>query len=182
LVPPVFLADGPDGALYVCDMYRKTIEHPDYLPEEVRKRTDFESGKQMGRIWRVVSTRSVRAAKPGAFRDELARISKDIKDEREVEKLADDPNPRVRFGLALALGDSTGPFAITTLAKLAAQDPRDHWMRAAVLSGIAGREASFFQAIESDSMRLISCRCFSISMEASMRACLDEHLIGLPKR
>ena len=35
-------------------MYRKTIEHPDYLPVEIRKRTDFEGGKTMGRIWRVV--------------------------------------------------------------------------------------------------------------------------------
>lgn len=51
---PVFLASGPDGALYFCDMYRKTIEHPDYLPAEIRKRTDFESGKTMGRIWRIV--------------------------------------------------------------------------------------------------------------------------------
>ncbi len=50
---PVFLAPGPDGGLYIADMYRKVIEHPDYLPEEVRKRTDFESGKAMGRIWRV---------------------------------------------------------------------------------------------------------------------------------
>jgi putative membrane-bound dehydrogenase-like protein len=53
---PVFLADGPDGALYVCDMYRKTIEHPEYLPDEVRKHTDFESGKDMGRVWRLVKT------------------------------------------------------------------------------------------------------------------------------
>src|SRR5262249_51905031 len=53
---PVFLAHGPDGALYVCDMYRKTIEHPDYLPVEIRKHTDFDSGKTMGRIWRVVRT------------------------------------------------------------------------------------------------------------------------------
>lgn len=51
---PVFLAAGPEGALYVADMYRKTIEHPDYLPVEIRKHTDFESGKGMGRIWRVV--------------------------------------------------------------------------------------------------------------------------------
>ncbi len=51
---PVFLAHGPEGAVYICDMYRKTIEHPDYLPAEIRKRTDFESGKTMGRIWRVV--------------------------------------------------------------------------------------------------------------------------------
>ncbi len=50
---PVFLADGPDGALYVADMYRKTIEHPDYLPGDVRKHTDFESGKSQGRIWRL---------------------------------------------------------------------------------------------------------------------------------
>ncbi|MHA3771245.1 PVC-type heme-binding CxxCH protein [Verrucomicrobiota bacterium sgz303538] len=50
---PVFVTSGPDGALYVCDMYRKVIEHPDYLPEEVRKHTDFEAGKDLGRIWRV---------------------------------------------------------------------------------------------------------------------------------
>jgi putative heme-binding domain-containing protein len=51
---PVFLAHGPEGALYLCDMYRKTIEHPDYLPVEIRKHTDFEGGKGMGRIYRVV--------------------------------------------------------------------------------------------------------------------------------
>ena len=53
---PVFLAHGPEGALYLCDMYRKTIEHPDYLPVEIRKHTDFEGGKGMGRIYRVVRT------------------------------------------------------------------------------------------------------------------------------
>lgn len=52
---PVNLAVGPDGALYVCDMYRKTIEHPEYLPEATRKVTDFESGKDMGRIYRIVA-------------------------------------------------------------------------------------------------------------------------------
>lgn len=63
---PVFLATGPDGALYVADMYRGTIEHPDYLPEEVRKRTDFESGRERGRIWRITSKtgRSRRAEAP----------------------------------------------------------------------------------------------------------------------
>ena len=59
---PVFLASGPEEALYICDMYRKTIEHPDYLPAEIRKRTDFESGRGMGRIWRD-GQRSSRAAR-----------------------------------------------------------------------------------------------------------------------
>ncbi|MBM3288904.1 MAG: dehydrogenase, partial [Candidatus Hydrogenedentes bacterium] len=52
---PVFLANGPDGALYVCDMYRATIEHPVYLPEEIRGSADFEGGKDRGRIYRVTS-------------------------------------------------------------------------------------------------------------------------------
>lgn len=50
---PVFLANGPTGALYVCDMYRKTIEHPTYLPAEIAKITDFGSGKDRGRIYRI---------------------------------------------------------------------------------------------------------------------------------
>jgi putative heme-binding domain-containing protein len=53
---PVYLANAPDGALYICDMYRKTVEHPQYLPGDVRKHTDFESGKDKGRIYRVVAT------------------------------------------------------------------------------------------------------------------------------
>ena len=41
---PVFLANGPDGALYLCDMYRETIEHPQYLPPEISAVTDFGAG------------------------------------------------------------------------------------------------------------------------------------------
>jgi putative membrane-bound dehydrogenase-like protein len=52
---PVFLSNGPDGALYMCDMYRKSIEHPTYLPDEVAAITDFESGKKHGRIYRIKS-------------------------------------------------------------------------------------------------------------------------------
>ena len=63
---PVFLETGPDGALYICDMYRKVIEHPEYLPVEVRKHTDVESGKGMGRIWRVISAERRQARKPKA--------------------------------------------------------------------------------------------------------------------
>lgn len=51
---PVFLANGPDGALYMCDMYRATIEHPVYLPEEIRGAADFEGGKDCGRIYRII--------------------------------------------------------------------------------------------------------------------------------
>jgi len=52
---PVFAATGPDGALWVADLYRKVIDHPEYLPVEVRGRLDFEAGKDLGRLWRVRS-------------------------------------------------------------------------------------------------------------------------------
>lgn len=51
---PVFLGNGPDGALYVADMYRREIDHPAYVPEESRAKFDFRSGKTAGRIYRIV--------------------------------------------------------------------------------------------------------------------------------
>ncbi len=51
---PVSLASGPDGALYVVDMYRAVIEHPDFMPIELKNRPDLWLGKDKGRIWRIV--------------------------------------------------------------------------------------------------------------------------------
>lgn len=72
---PVFLAQGPDGALYLCDMYRKTIEHPDYLPVELRKHTDFDSGRHLGRIWRVVSKGASAEVLADLRKADLGRLS-----------------------------------------------------------------------------------------------------------
>lgn len=51
---PVFVGEGPDGALYIADMYRREIDHPAYVPEESRGQLDFSSGRDRGRIYRVV--------------------------------------------------------------------------------------------------------------------------------
>ncbi|WP_373652358.1 PVC-type heme-binding CxxCH protein [Schlesneria sp. DSM 10557] len=56
---PVNLANGPDGALYIVDMYRAVIEHPDWMPNELRTRKDLHDGNDRGRIWRVKSEESV---------------------------------------------------------------------------------------------------------------------------
>jgi putative membrane-bound dehydrogenase-like protein len=77
---PVFLATGPDGALYVCDMYRKTIEHPQYLPEEIRKRTDFDAGKGMGRIWRVTHANRKPQGRPRVFAPERVSTARLVRD------------------------------------------------------------------------------------------------------
>ncbi len=51
---PVNMELGPDGALYVVDMYRCVIEHPDFVPDELKRRPDQRLGDDRGRIWRVV--------------------------------------------------------------------------------------------------------------------------------
>ena len=51
---PVFLGSGPDGALYLADMHRREIDHPQYVPEDSRQLLDFEGGKDRGRIYRIV--------------------------------------------------------------------------------------------------------------------------------
>jgi putative membrane-bound dehydrogenase-like protein len=50
---PVNLQVGPDGALYVVDMYRAVIEHPQWIPLELQKRWDLRAGSDRGRIYRV---------------------------------------------------------------------------------------------------------------------------------
>lgn len=51
---PVQFANAPDGALYICDMYREVIEHPWSLPPNLKKHLDLNSGNDRGRIYRVV--------------------------------------------------------------------------------------------------------------------------------
>ncbi len=56
---PTMLRTGPDGALWVADMYRLVIEHPEYIPAETRERLDFRAGDKQGRIYRVYPRHSM---------------------------------------------------------------------------------------------------------------------------
>ncbi len=53
---PVMVRTGPDGALWVVDMYRYMIEHPQWLPQNGKDelRPWYRSGEGRGRIYRVV--------------------------------------------------------------------------------------------------------------------------------
>ena len=50
---PVFVTTGPDGAVWVADMYRLVIEHPEWIPKEWQERLDLRAGHDRGRIYRV---------------------------------------------------------------------------------------------------------------------------------
>ena len=51
---PTMLRTGPDGALWIADMYRAVIEHPEWIPDDVEKRIDLRAGADRGHIYRVV--------------------------------------------------------------------------------------------------------------------------------
>ena len=54
---PVNLMNGPDGALYVVDMYRGLIQHRNYVTSYLRQQVErrgLERPIHRGRIWRIV--------------------------------------------------------------------------------------------------------------------------------
>lgn len=51
---PAQYANAPDGTLYIMDMYREVIEHPASLPPIIKQHLDLTSGRDRGRIYRVL--------------------------------------------------------------------------------------------------------------------------------
>src|SRR5207249_875893 len=50
---PSMCRTGPDGALWISDMYRFVIEHPKWVPEAAQKKLNLRAGDDKGRIYRV---------------------------------------------------------------------------------------------------------------------------------
>lgn len=108
---PVGLEPGPDGALYLIDMQRDVIEHPDYIPEKVRKKLDLRAGHDRGRIYRLVHPGSdTRPVLPGTRRVQ-----------EQVALLAH-LNAWVRFTVQRLLIESPVPDALPAIRRLARSD------------------------------------------------------------
>ena len=119
---PVSFASGPDGALYVADMYRGLIQHGKYITEYLREQTlsrKLDKPVHCGRIWRIVP-RKWKASKPeasskassdklidnlsstnGWIRDTSQRLLIERNDPNSIKSLEytvlDNPNPLARF-------------------------------------------------------------------------------------
>ncbi|MGB2713098.1 MAG: PVC-type heme-binding CxxCH protein [Vicinamibacterales bacterium] len=59
---PVAFANGPDGALYVADLYREILDFSDGIPESIKRVKDLNRGNDRGRIYRIVPDRFRRPA------------------------------------------------------------------------------------------------------------------------
>jgi putative membrane-bound dehydrogenase-like protein len=51
---PVEARTGPDGALWIVDMYRYVIEHSRWIPQNVQDELDVYAGNNLGRIYRIL--------------------------------------------------------------------------------------------------------------------------------
>ena len=78
---PVNFVNAPDGSLYVLDMYRETVEHPHSIPAEIKKFLYLTSGRDRGRVYRLVS--------PDMKRRPVIRIG-DLDDRQLVAQLDHD--------------------------------------------------------------------------------------------
>lgn len=109
---PVNLANGPDGALYVVDMYRAVIEHPQFMPTELKNRPDLYEGNTRGRIYRIVPAKQTGA--PRTRLDVFANASA-----AELVSVLEHPNAWHRETAARLLLEQRDSAAVAKLTECA---------------------------------------------------------------
>ncbi len=129
---PANLASGPDGYLYVVDMYRQHIETPVSIPEDLKKDMDFANGEQYGRIWRIFPKEGEK--RPVVLPDLRAKTP------AELVALLEHPNQWWRLNAQRILVEKQDKSVITTLQQMAAShaDPRPRLHAIYTLEALGG--------------------------------------------
>ena len=153
---PVFCAGGPDGAIYLADMYRGVIQHRNFMTTFLRRQVDARKLDQpldRGRIWRIVPANAARTPLPNLATAGveqlvamLAHAEKPVRSMARqilVERREPDAVGAVRAALVAGLGGGEGTDVASlerlwALAGLGGADPdtialvfasRDAWLR-----------------------------------------------------
>lgn len=110
---PIMLKTGPDGALYIADMYRLVLEHPEWIPQDTQRHLDLRAGADLGRIYRVYPQGAVLRAIP-----RLAGQSGE-----QLAASLESPNGWTRDTAQRLLLHSGGTAAVPVLSRLASHGP-----------------------------------------------------------
>ncbi|MBM3847295.1 MAG: c-type cytochrome, partial [Verrucomicrobia bacterium] len=123
---PVQVRCGPDGGLWVVDMYRFLVEHPRWITPQRLASLDMRAGADMGRLFRIG-----RAGVPFREVRDLTRM--------QIGELAgsmDTPNGVERDRVQLALFHRADPACVPSLSRVA-NESRYPAARAQALAALA---------------------------------------------
>ena len=186
---PVMTRIGPDGNLWIADMYRAMIEHPDWLPPEGQAELlpQYRLGDDKGRIWRVVRDGAPPRCFPAAVTsanspeaivallDSPNAWQRDLAQRLLVQHLDSQAQQRAVGPLEqLAMGNpraETRVQALWTLAGLKALEP--HVLIAAIGDRHSGvRENAVRIAAESRSPAVVE-QALSLAADPDAKVCLQ---------
>lgn len=151
---------GPDGALYVVDMYRLVLEHPEWIPAEIAKGLDLRGGEDRGRIYRISKTGAPKesmtvenaadamASPNGWRRDTAQRLLLERQDTSAIpalQRLLATASPSVRLQAGFTLMQLGGMSADELFSAIQGLTPQ---VRAAALAATGAPRDDVFGALE----------------------------------
>lgn len=152
---PVNLNTGPDGALYIVDMYREIIEDYSAIPRYLQQQYGLTQGVDRGRIWRVVSGNAA-STKPMNLADASAN---------ELVRAIADPNALWRHTAQRLLIERGEKAAVPGLRSIVLSGPlpqsRIHALYA--LDGLDSLDVESLLAALSDDHRAVRLHALRLS-------------------
>ena len=140
---PAQVRTGPDGALYVVDMYRFLIEHPRWISADRLAKIDVRAGANHGRIYRVVPE-----GKPLRPVQDLAKLNT-----ISLADALDTPNGTERDRVHAELLARNDAAAVSPLSRIARKSslPQARLHALCVLDGLNALTPKLVQSSLSDS-------------------------------
>jgi putative membrane-bound dehydrogenase-like protein len=160
---PTMTKTGPDGALYIADMYRLVIEHPEWISADRQKVIDLRAGADKGRIYRVYPENAALRKIP-----KLARMTTP-----ELVAALDSPNGWQRDTAQRLLVDAQDPNAAPLLEKLfrASNRPKTRLQVLCALEGLQAINLPLLTAAVQDSDAHVREHAIRISEPFGQQIC-----------
>lgn len=153
---PTLARTGPDGSLYVVDMYRLVLEHPEWIPAEIAKGLNLRAGEDRGRIYRISKASmpqttmtvadpvAAMASPNGWVRDTAHRLLLERNDASAIpalKKLTVEASPAVRMQATFTTMQLSGMSAEDVFTSIKPQSPH---VRAAALAATGSQRDDIF--------------------------------------
>jgi mono/diheme cytochrome c family protein/glucose/arabinose dehydrogenase len=175
---PVDVKVGPDGALWVIDMYRGVIQHAEYVSDHLR---DYVAEHGLaepgatGRIWRVVRADHPIARRPPSLDSQAERLA-----------ALDHPNGWVRDRAARAWAAEATPEAVTALSEAVFKTAPGRMQALWTLHGLGALdEAAFLRGLADEdarvrrtALRAGEARCVSVARGSGAGADCAPHVLA----